>query len=222
VGSALQEKVVGKLKKHYPHATELKNLGITIDSTGGHVGLEQPSSGYRLNTEDQADVVLVLPKNVAIARLAPYQGWPALIERAREVWKTWRRFTPHHPIARVGVRMINRIDVPVDDGPSFSVQTYLNFYPQVPAVSGAALSAFVMQVTIPTREPVWSATITSTLAPSPLLNHVSLLLDIDLFRTHDIATKESEFWPLVEQARSVKNEIFESCITGETRRLISQ
>jgi uncharacterized protein (TIGR04255 family) len=167
--------------------------------------------------------VIVRPFGIVASRLAPYPGWPALRKRAEAAWQAWRRsIKPARPIARLGIRTINRIDVPLDDRRMFPLETYLNFYPQVPDFSSAGLSGFVMQVTLPTSSARWMTTVTSAPAtPPPMLNHTSLLLDIDLYRNEGIPDEEPDLWAIIDEARAIKNDIFERCITDETRRLIS-
>ncbi|MGO9485157.1 MAG: TIGR04255 family protein [Rhodomicrobium sp.] len=222
VSAKNQETVVRRLKRLYPNSNALQAFSVNIDTTGGHVGLEQRPQGYRLSSDEQTDVVLVMPSGIATARLAPYPGWVVFKERSEFVWQIWRKSTTHHAVARIGVRTINRIDVPVDNKVQISLQTYLNFYPRTPALSSTPMLGYMMQVILSTSTPKWTATVTSTLiSPPPLLNHTSLLLDIDIFRTEEIPSNDTELWEVIEQARAIKNDIFERCITNETRKLIS-
>jgi uncharacterized protein (TIGR04255 family) len=48
---------------------------------------------------------------------------------------------------------------------------------------------------------------------------MSLLLDVDVFRTEDFPFNDGELWSVIDQARGIKNAIFESCINDEARRL---
>lgn len=217
-----QETVVKRLKKLYPNSQALQALNVNIYTTGGRVGFEQKSQGFRLSSEDETDVVMVMPSGMAVARLAPYPGWEVVREGAQAVWEIWRKSTPHIDLARIGVRTINRIDIPTDEKAQISIQTYLNFHPQLPPISEAPMHGYLMQVTLPTTKPKWIATITSALVfPPPLLNHVSLLLDIDVFRTEEIPNHDNQLWEAVEEAHVLKNNVFETCITEETRKLIS-
>jgi uncharacterized protein (TIGR04255 family) len=216
------ETAVRRLKKSYSHTAPLQAFSVKIDTTGGNVALEQQSQGFRLSTDEQTDVVVIMPAGVATARLAPYPGWPVLRKRAEFVWQTWRKSTPRLPIARLGIRTINRIDIPLDVRSVISLETFLNFHPQVPDISPAAMVGYMMQVILPTSVEHWTATITSTsVKPPPLLNHVSLLLDVDIVRIEKIPGKDSDLWAVIDEARTIKNDIFERCITDETRRLIS-
>ena len=217
-----QETVVKRLKKLYPNSHALKTLNVSIDTTGGRVGFEQKSQGFRLSSEDQTNVVMVMPSGIAIARLAPYPGWKVVRAAAQAVWEVWRKSTPHINLSRIGVRTINRIDIPTDKKAQISMQTYLNFHPQLPHISEAPMHGYLMQVTLPTTKPKWIVTITSALvSPPPLLNYVSLLLDIDVFRTEEIPNNDTQLWEAIEDAHMLKNDVFETCITGETRKLIS-
>lgn len=199
VGDREQGKVVRRLKSGYPNAQSLQTVNVNIDTTGGQVGLEQHPQGYRLTTDDQADIVLVMPHGVAVARLAPYPGWAALRDRAQTVWETWRRTTPRHALSRLGIRYINRIDVPVDDRPSIRLQDYLSLHPQIPPIGVGPMLGYIMQVTLPTSDPNWTATITSALVtPPPVPNHMSLLLDIDVFRSEAIPVSDDELWSVID------------------------
>jgi uncharacterized protein (TIGR04255 family) len=215
-----QQKVVGRLKGDYPHSQPLREVRIKLGGTEGPIELEHKSQGYRLTNDDQTDVVLVVPDGVTIARLAPYPGWEGLRDRAQAVWKTWRDLTPHHAIARIGIRYINRIDIPVDRRPSIRLEDYIKLHPQIPPIGSGPILGYMMQVTLPTHDPKWRATITSAqVMPPPVPEHMSLLLDVDVSRTEDFSVNDGELWSVIDQARDIKNAIFEGCITDKARRL---
>ena len=88
------------------------------------------------------------------------------------------------PLTRLGIRYLNRIDVRLDGEPVLDLDLYLNFRPHIPKIGKGPISGYMLQATLPTDNDLWSASITSTIvSPPPLINHVSLLLDIDIFRT---------------------------------------
>ena len=92
----------------------------------------------------------------------------------------------------------------------------------MPDIGQAPLAGYVMQVTVLTENPLWRTTVTSAVvSPPPLLNHLSFLLDIDLFRTEKIPGKEGDLWQTIDEARALKNRIFEQCITDEARKLFA-
>lgn len=75
-----------------------------------------------------------------------------------------------------------------------------------------------MQVSQPISD-LWSVNITSTGIQSPLINHTSLLLDIDVFRTDNIPLNDVDLWKTIDEARDIKNKIFKACITQKTEEL---
>src|SRR5262249_19550280 len=153
---------------------------------------------------------LVLPNGIATARLAPYQGWPYLRERAEAAWAKWRRLVAFSGIERIGIRNINRLDVPIMDRPAIDFDAYLNFRPLLPRIAGGHLRGYIVQATFPSESPHWNVSIASSIvAPPPLIDHISVLLDIDVFRSEQIPGREADLWRVVEEARIIKNTIFE-------------
>src|ERR1700730_9369430 len=91
---------------------------------------------------------------------------------------------------------------------------YLLFSPQDPGISSAPMQGYVVQITKVTDVPHWRACRTSTLvSPPALANPLSFLFDIDVFRTEEIPRRDDELSAVVDEARTIKNDIFERCIT---------
>lgn len=221
VDDKTQEKAVQRLKKRYPNSKALAAFNVNIDTTGGVVGVEQQPEGFRLSTDEQTDIVLVKPRGIAASRLAPYPGWPVLRDNAIAAWDAWKSVTPRHPIERVGIRYINRIDIPLAGKVRVRLEDYLNFSPQVTTIATDPMTSYVIQATFPVPlDKNWTTTITSTLVtPPPLIDHISLLLDIDVYRGAPLA--ETTLWDAIDAARTLKNDLFERCITDEARKLFA-
>lgn len=214
-----QEKFMRRLIKDYPHSEPRNNVEVRIDPPTGGVTVSNRQQGFCLRSEDQADIITFHDRAMAVARLAPYLGWEALYDHARTAWNHWKRFIISGTVNRVGVRYINRIDIPLGDQDELRLEEYLKFYPLVPQIGTLPMMAYLAQVTKPTANPLWIATITSTKVPSPLVNTLSLLLDIDLFRTEEIPIRDEKLWDMVNEARDIKNTVFASCITPKTEKL---
>ena len=216
------QKLVKRFTKDYPQQETLAAINVTINTTGGAATVEQHPQGDRLKSTDQADIVLVFPDGAAAARLAPYPGWEHLRERARTAWVEWRRNVTYSVLRRIGIRYINRIDVPIKQPEMLDIEAYLRFTPRVPDFSKQPLNGFLVQITRPTDLEHWSVSITSTImSPAPLINHVSMVLDIDVFRTDQIPGRDADLWDCIDTVRSLKNAIFEACITDEARKLFA-
>jgi uncharacterized protein (TIGR04255 family) len=222
VSERVHDKIVRRLKRSYPHATTLHEANVNVDVASGNVTVDQRPKGCRLSKEDETDVVLIKAQSLTLARLAPYTSWETLRDNARNVWNVWIECNGPNTVSRIGVRYINRIDIPVQQNLGIELEDYLSFFPKLPEALSEPLHSYLMQATIKTKEPYWSAKISSTRnKPAPLLNHISLLLDIDVFRTENIPKNEDELWDVIEEARTIKNMIFESSIKDETRELFN-
>lgn len=223
VNETERKKAAKRLKALYSHSQTQQSINININATGGpNVAVEQEPQGIRLTSDDETDIVLIQRNGVVISRLAPYPGWPKFRERAIAVWAEWRAATSNPPVSRIGVRYINRIDIPYANEPKIDPRDYLLFSPQDPGISSAPMQGYVVQITKSTDAPHWLTSVASTLvSPPPLLDHISILFDIDVFRTEEIPRRDDELWVVVDEARGIKNEIFERCITTKTRELIS-
>jgi uncharacterized protein (TIGR04255 family) len=222
IGARQQEKIAKRLKRDYPHSQPLHEVAVAIDNTGGNVAITQNIQGFRLANDDQTNIVILDSRSLTAARLPPYPGWDTLRNNARGAWRIWTELVTHHSIERLGIRFINRIDIPNAAEPVVHLEQYLRFHPQVTTITPAPLLGYVMQVVVPTFDPAWTATVTSTILPiAPIPNHTSIILDIDIFRTAKIPNKVDDLWAAVDEGRALKNDIFERCITDHSRKLFS-
>jgi uncharacterized protein (TIGR04255 family) len=216
------QNLVKRFADDYPQQQTLAGAIVAINTTGGGaVTVQQQPQGYLVKSADQADIVLLFQDGVAATRLAPYPGWEYLRERASTAWAEWRRnVTNSSTPKRIGVRYVNRIDVPIKQAEIIDIDDYLRFGPRMPEFSKRPINGFLVQVTRPTDLEHWSATITSTIAtPPPLINHASVVLDIDVHRTEQIPGRNLDLWDCIDAVRHLKNAIFEACITDEARKL---
>ena len=216
------QKLVKRFEANYPHQEPLSTISVGVDNTGGSVSVDQRFDGYRITSADQADIMLVSSNGLAIARLAPYPGWEHLRARANAAWADWRSHLSARTLGRVGIRYINRIDIPISAAEPVDIDSYIGFTPRVPKFSDHQIEGYFVQVTNPTNLDYWSATITSYIeSPAPLIDHASIVLDIDIFRTKEIPGREEELWNMIDSVRPVKNVIFEACITDKARKLFT-
>lgn len=217
------EKIAKQLGKVYSHNQVISSFGFQINhqqTSGSSVAINSAPKGFRLNSEDQADIAIIMQNGLTVARLAPYQGWDPLYKKFVNAWKSWKKVAKTKPISRIGVRYINRIDIPLNRENKIELEDYLTFYPKAPELSHSPMTEYLIRVTQPINSQ-WAATMTSTLLPPPLINHISLLLDIDIFRTENIPFKDEDLSAVIVEARNIKNTAFQSCITAKAMELFS-
>src|SRR5215813_8812925 len=150
------QKLVKRFAEDYPQQETLAALSVAINTTGGVTTVQQQPQGYRVKSADQADILLIFADGIAASRLAPYPGWEHLQERSRAEWDEWHKGITHSPTKRIGIRYINRIDIPIKQSEILDIEAYLRFVPRVPDFSKRPFSGFWTQVTKPTDLPHWN------------------------------------------------------------------
>lgn len=217
------EKLNERLKDSYASSDPVSGIGVKVYVKERQATFDETHNGYKLASKDQTDVLMIIPTSMICSRSAPYTGWESFRARAEENWKQWKQITGYKKIERLGVRYINRIDIPVGSDERIRVEDYLNVYPQYPEpepISG--LSTYTMQIVGYIGKKNFNLIINSNVVPSPLVNHVSILLDIDIAPKGSVPQKDDEIWAMFEIMREHKNDVFESSVTDNARRLFDK
>jgi uncharacterized protein (TIGR04255 family) len=213
------QRLLQRFRGEYEFSEDFVTYGIQVDPAARRADFQEQSSGYKLSSPDRADVLLVTSAHMSCSRLAPYVGWDAFRARAEDHWRIWKRVIGYRKISRIGVRFINRIDIPAARGEEVKVADYLRVRPEVPAVK--RMVSYAMQISAPLEEDNCRLVINSGLVPSPLVDYISMLLDIDISRTGDPPQKDDEIWALIDRIRAYKNHVFEESVTDKARELFN-
>lgn len=221
VPQELIEKAAARLKRDYESSDEEQMTEITIDAATGKQQVKKEWLGRRLSSGDRADVLLLRKTSFICARLAPYCGWDAFRARSEANWTSWKRTAGHRDIARLGLRYINRIDVPITDEP-FDPEHYLNVYPQIATLDLRVVSQYTMQVTSPGAVDEYGLKLSTAIVPSPLIGHHSVALDIDVYRDTNVPSRDEQLWSALDTMRIHKNRFFEASITNRAREIFDR
>jgi uncharacterized protein (TIGR04255 family) len=221
-GAALDDKVMDLLTKRfaerYPAPPQpSNNLGVEV--SGATLRVMQQNLGFKIHSADGGYTVNVGRNALGTSRNPPYEGWDDFMEQARANWSDWEKVVGWKDIIRIGVRYINRIDIPFGPTGITQLEEYFNFNANVPDLG--PLSNFAISAEIQMTEKPLRVVINHAPTPSPLVQHNSFLLDLDLALEKALPTNKKALWETVEGLRSLKNFIFEACITDRTRELFS-
>jgi uncharacterized protein (TIGR04255 family) len=187
-------------------------------SVGPQISARQTSNGYRFVSKDGREIFQARLDGFTFHRLAPYQAWELFRDEARRLWNAYKSIAAPKNVTRIGVRYINRIDLPL---PIADFKDYLRTVPEVSPSMPQGLSGYFMQLQIPQVDLNAKLVLNQALIPPPAPKMVSVLLDIDLFSDSDLPTDEQGLWERFEGFRNRKNKVFEACITERVRRLIA-
>ena len=214
IDSATLDEVSAAFKSFYPREELLKgvqfqmNLGVTPSA------VEQ--IGYRRSSPDQTHILLLIPPSLLMSQLAPYPGWDQFFGRFCRDWDVWKKSVGYRKIIRIGVRYINRIDIPSSE-PVVYEEQFLNVYPHIPEVLGP-MTQYAVQAQLPIVDIGCNLTLNSSVVPSPLLDHRSFVIDQDIGKDNP-PQNDDGIYQLLKQIRATKNRVFEACITDRAREL---
>jgi uncharacterized protein (TIGR04255 family) len=203
--SALAE----SLKGEFPKQLSMRQLqmGLAVSA--------QPEDPVNMSSSQQ-----LRRDGLAFSHMAPYSEWPTFRSEARPLWERFRAVVPDAKLTRCGLRYINRVDIPEA---TIELNDYFRLYPEVPKqLPCQDVVAMVTSLLMPQGDLECMAVINQSLVEPGKPDHVSVVLDIDLFRQGIEQWTDSEVWDFFDKLRDRKNDIFEGCITDRTRELIDQ
>jgi uncharacterized protein (TIGR04255 family) len=196
----------------YPEKQEQHEVEVSIGGPTNSI----KQIGYKFTSKDQKQNVIASLRSFAFGRLAPYDRWDSMRAEASRLWQLYKSTMRPDRITRVGVRYINRIDVPTKSG-GIDLDEYFQTAPRIASSLPQGLESFFMRLQIPIEGAMLLITETTAAPPRPDL--VSTLLDIDVFAQRN-NINDGNVWQIIERLRVEKNRVFEACITDRVRDLI--
>jgi uncharacterized protein (TIGR04255 family) len=170
-------------------------------------------------SENGADIVLLGTSSVAAARLAPYPGWEQFINRFRDDLQRTSGLIKKRPLTRIGVRFINRIDVPVGQHGLFDHATYINGGLSPLPFDHGPFGGMAYSVSSTIEHEKFGFVLNVAKIVSPLVGRAGLLVDIEVANQVNLPSQPVDIWAQVDEIRAWKNRIFEALITDRAREL---
>lgn len=218
------ESVLKKFAASYPDSQTITTNVVSVDFGTDQTNIPttdvNKSIGHRLSTSDMTEILLLLPTSFTISQLPPYQGWDTFQSRFIRDWNVLRRVTGFQTIKRVGVRYINRIDIPATKS-VFEYEKYLNVYPKMPELLNP-LEAYAIQTVAHLKDINCQLKLSTANVPSPILDHGSFVIDQDISTEVNPPQSDKDLFDLLNKIRIQKNSIFEACISPHARKLFNE
>lgn len=214
-----REKIAKIFSVSHPIRGVLQN--IYIDSSSSN-GIPKPPTlemaGIRLSSLQQSEVLNLVSKpslarptvgqgggvpqssSISAAQLAPYCDWESLEAQFKSVWRASRKQLRRRHLSRVGVRFINRIDIP---GTISDFKKWISCLPNIPSIKPASwnlldslhqldnpvsptLGSFASHaiLMLGTVSPInWAvqANLAANIVQSPIIGHTGINLDLDIY-----------------------------------------
>lgn len=166
-------------------------------------------------SSDGRKIVNAASDGVSVHWLAPYTSGDDFWVLAESVWNCFRESYKPDQITRIGLRYINRIDLP--DGP-LELSEYVHLLPSEPTGFPGQTNHYFLRLLVRLDE-LSQATVIETPSVDAQSGNKSILLDVDVFQTTELPVITDSLEPIFSRFREYKNTIFESCITQKTREL---
>jgi len=203
----------------YPRVQEPREFiaGVQFAGTQVQQVLEDKGlRGYFFRSADEKNVVQFRKDGFTFSRLKPYTEWEAVLGEAKRLWDLYRAASSPELVTRIALRYINQLSIPL---PIKGFADYLTAPPTLPETLPQGLSQFMTRMVVcDAATDIW-ANITQALPPSTKPNEVTIILDIDVYKQRESGFEESNIWPMFEQLRTLKNQIFFDSISEKAARL---
>ena len=225
ISQTAMHRFVRSVRGEYPISEQTYEIGAEFQILGpGKDPMVTPMqrfSGYKISGQDFADLIMLTPNRISNIRAAPYLGWEELIERTKKNYTRLKRVAGYRKLVRMATRYMNRIDIPIEGRDSVTTEDYLLINPRVPA-DISTLNSFTTRFVGVVPDVECQVIVNVGTVPSPLIDHISLLLDIDLIKEQNLPSRDDEFWDALAILRTRKNSLFEAFITDNARELFNR
>lgn len=208
-------KFLKKVEKRYPFKQDQINFGFFISP--GQVALNQSPAGYKLQSLEDLRIAILQAEGFTSSKLAPYLGWADLRKQTEDLLLDLSKVAGKMFAQRLGVRFINRLDIPGED---IDIAEWITLNVSLPTGLSTAINSFGVQVSFP-ADGDFITTVIIQSVQSPMVGNSSISLDIDVSCTKISDFESIGVWQRLEQMRVLKNRVFESCLTLKMRERFS-
>ncbi|MFC3429952.1 MULTISPECIES: TIGR04255 family protein [Sphingobium] len=213
-------KIGKRLKRSYANQLDGQNVEFQFNIEAQHADFSTKPT-IRLSSEDQADIAVIQQQTLTWSRLAPYLGWDSFIERVRSDAEEVHKIVGPFRLDRIGVRYINRIDVPLNKDGGAPYGEYLAINIDIPeSIQSVKNYAWRFEYQVPDSDLL--AILQSAIVSPEVPNTGAFILDVDVVASQNIPLRIDEIFIKLEEMRRAKNRFFEMSIRDEARRMFDK
>ncbi len=221
--SLLQASAHEAFRERYPKLRQqfVQNPVITTEKDAPVLQLNEGLGAVQFLTADEKQLVQFRANGFSFNRLAPYTTLDDYLGEIQTAWEKFRELAGPVMVRKIGLRMINCILLPIDEG-KFKISDYLTTAPRLPDTGmKLGIVGFLDQQVVADEETGNLANIVKT-SQLPEDDKLPVILDIDAYILCQMAPPEwSELLPRIESLRNLKNRIFQHTLTPQCLNLFS-
>ena len=208
--------IYAELRDLFPVRRPLKQIDFAAQWQPSDTSLQSQwrvEESIRLLREDERAFAQLLPHQISLHHLTPYPHWEGFQPLLAKTWQAYSIVVPDAEIQRIGVRYINRIELPVAD-PILS--DYFTLYPTVGPLLAESHTAFGLQLFFPFDNGRDAMHLRFVREESNNADDFVAILDFDYYVTQSAADIPDPMgW--VGAAHERIRQGFEGCITDRLR-----
>jgi uncharacterized protein (TIGR04255 family) len=208
------------LKDGYPNKRKSINISGKLEiKDSKHIFQDTGSNilGYIFSNLDNNRVVQYRLDGFTYNMISPYTEWSDFSNEAFKLYDIYQSNFIPSSIARIALRYINRIELPV----TFKdFNEFILNMPPIPKCLPQTFNHFFMQINVPCDKPDTSVILTETIEPISK-EKLPFILDIDVFKIGQIELSIEKLKREFEELRIIKNSIFENTITDKLRKIFT-
>jgi uncharacterized protein (TIGR04255 family) len=207
------ERLRDRFSSNFPKIELQQKIDIEVTNAG--VNAKATPVGFKMTSSNALDIVLMQVNQFGSSRMAPYEGWEKFIRTAKANYDDFTKIVGRKTITRIACRFINRVDIPVAEMEGVDILEFVRFGVAMPEELSKTIGPFSVAANFIVDNVKILAQ--CGLTPPALLDHLSLMLDIDSFVDSDIKPHKDTIWEVASTLRSAKNRVFETSITDRLR-----
>ena len=220
----LQASAHEAFRDSYPKVRQqfVQNHLLTAGEEGAPVlQFNEGLAALQFLTQDEKQLVQFRANGFSFNRLAPYTTLDKYLGEIQTAWEKFRELAGPVIVRKIGLRMINRILLPMDGG-KFKVSDYLTTAPRLPDTGmKLGIVGFLDQQVVADEDTGNLANIVKT-SQLPEDDKLPVILDIDAYFLCQMPPPEwSELLPRIDSLRNLKNRIFQHSLTPQCLNLFS-
>ena len=185
---------------------------IHLDAVSGPSAVVRQDTRMRFRNADRTRVVQVEPDLVVVNQLRPYPTFADWSPTVVAVARTYAELAEARGVSRIGLRYINRIDLP---GSRVDLSEWFLVAPRLPSAWQDTAGSFLVRVERKVAEGM-DLILTFGSAPSKV-GESSFMLDLYAVHTLRAVSSVESLPPLLEDAHSCIESVFEGSITEALR-----
>lgn len=206
--------VSSEFKATFPKAGLMRQRAVEISfDPGTPNGLpSETMQGVRFDSELADKAAIFTLEGFTFSHLKNYSDWSSLKADAMKAWTEYLELAEVVEIVRVGVRYINRIELPS----SVEFNDFFTAAPSMPPELPQVIGPFLSRVFFPLPNSLGIGSLTHVHSAS-MGEGTSVILDIDIYQENtNYDPRNGSVWDLLDKLRDQKNNVFFASVTEKT------